>query len=129
MFTGCRLHLAAVVLLIVLTLGCGPKAQVADSFNDLYPTPSDQTGFRLRTLENLAARFEAEHGRMPTSIGEVVQNLPAAGQRDLHVDGWGERIIFERQPDTYSFRSAGPDRIPMTADDWVLPRRSGQIQE
>jgi hypothetical protein len=43
------------------------------------------------------------------------------------VDGWGSAFIYQPTPDDvhpFTLRSAGPDRIPGTADDldaWATP--------
>jgi general secretion pathway protein G len=77
------------------------------------------------------AAFELDTGRCPTTT-EGLQALLVAppgitGWNGPYIepgttDEWGTPFIYESTaPDTFTLRSAGPDRIPGTADDIVAP--------
>jgi hypothetical protein len=70
------------------------------------------------TLIDLAeeiANFRAREGRLPGDLHEAATTVPQ--------DPWGGTIQYQANADgTYRLRSNGPDRLPNTPDDMIVPK-------
>jgi len=83
---------------------------IADTDEDIWPDLRDRQGVYLRDLSRSLQAYARDHGALPESLGA----LPGLrSQADL----WGTQIVYERDGDVLTLRSAGPDRVVGTADD------------
>ena len=82
---------------------------------------------KLARMAQEVQTWHAEHGRLPTSLEDLVDGgdmasgtaiLPEGAPRRPK-DAWGEEIAYRPEPGAFELRSAGPDGLLDTTDDIV----------
>jgi hypothetical protein len=81
-----------------------------------------ETGIAIYRLVRLVDQHGRASGELPATLAPVV----AADRYATETDLWGERLYYDRDGLRFRIRSAGPDRIPYTADDIVATGRLGR---
>jgi hypothetical protein len=86
---------------------------------------------QVQAIVDAVRKYQATNRSLPTSLGQLIQETNPANASPwidkIPNDPWGgayEYVVSDRARGQFVVRSAGPDRIPGTADDITHPTPS-----
>lgn len=100
--------------------------RVAPSLKELSPVRMAEgmaTTVELVRMEQALESYRLLNNTLPTDFGRFLEENFSSRLKRVTVDSWGTPYRLEHYEDGYILRSAGPDRVYGTADDYILEHR------
>lgn len=88
-----------------------------DTEEVVYPEAGQRTAFRLRQLQARLFAYEKENGALPGDL----RVISGRGSETLKVDEWNRPVLYHLVGTGFEVRSVGPDGLPNSVDDIVVP--------
>lgn len=97
--------------------------RMAPSLQELSPfrlAGGMATSVELVQIEEAVEGYRATNQQYPEDFGQFLKDSFSSRLKRVTLDSWGTPYEFERNEQGYVIRSAGPDRLHGTEDDYYL---------
>jgi len=105
------------IMLVVAIIGVLLSAAIYKMAPALNVAKETKTRADVQSIRTMLLSYNGSNGSYPESLSALVPRL----MEELPKDAYGQLYIYRypgrRNPASYDLFSAGPDRIPDTADD------------
>ena len=68
----------------------------------------------VKAIASAVDMYQIKHGQLP----DTLQALVPREIKEIRSDPWGDDFVYLRSGNDFEIRSAGPDGVPGTADDY-----------
>ena len=105
------------IMLVVAIIGVLLAAAIYKMTPALGVAKETRTRADLQGIRTMLLSYNGTHGSYPDSLSALVPRLMEELPKDAYGSPYVYRYPGQRNPTSYDLFSAGPDKIPDTADD------------